>query len=102
MRCPLRTAPTLPDTTRTRLPSATPTCCDRQAAVATHLRSNQVRSARGALPALPLVGFPEPPPEPGVHRKAHRALRKPRGVVGYLMWCSAMVLGCVFPGSSSA
>src|SRR5207247_7794434 len=28
----------------------------------------QVRSVRGALPALPPVGLPEPPPEPGVHR----------------------------------
>jgi len=27
-----------------------------------------VRSVRGALPVLPPVGLPEPPPEPGVHR----------------------------------
>jgi ABC-type Na+ transport system ATPase subunit NatA len=35
-----------------------------------------------ALPVLPPVGFPGPPPEPGVRRKAHRALRalhRPRG-----------------------
>ena len=37
-----------------------------------------VRSTRGALPALPLVGFPGSPPEPGVHLSAHRALHKSR------------------------
>ena len=61
-----------------------------------------VRSTRGALSVLPPVGFPGPPPEPGVRRKAHRALRTPGGLVVGLMLCSATVLGCVFPGSSSA
>jgi hypothetical protein len=28
--------------------------------------TRSVRSTRGALPALPLVGFPESPPEPAV------------------------------------
>ena len=41
-----------------------------------------VRSTRGALPALPLVGFPESPPAPGVRLSAHRALHKSRRV-----WC---------------
>ncbi len=37
---------------------------------------NMVRSARSALPALPLVGFSEPPPEPAVPITGQRALRK--------------------------
>ena len=37
-----------------------------------------VRSARGALPVFPPVGFPEPPPAPGVPVSEHRALHKPR------------------------
>lgn len=43
---------------------------------------DSVRSTRGALPVLPPVGFPGPPPAPGVHLSAHRALHKPRGVCG--------------------
>lgn len=38
-----------------------------------------VRSARGALPVLSPVGFPEPPPEPGVPVSGHRVL----GVLGF-------------------
>ena len=37
-----------------------------------------VRSTRGALPVLPLVGFPEPPPAPAVPVSGQRALHKPR------------------------
>jgi hypothetical protein len=37
-----------------------------------------VRSTRGALPVFPPVGFPEPPPAPGVPVSEHRALHKPR------------------------
>ena len=37
-----------------------------------------VRSTRGALPVFPPVGFPEPPPAPGVPVSGHRALHKPR------------------------
>jgi hypothetical protein len=37
-----------------------------------------VRSDRGALLVLPPVGFPGPPPEPGVPITEHRALHKPR------------------------
>jgi hypothetical protein len=37
---------------------------------------SDVRSTQGALPALPLVGFPGSPPEPGVRLTAHRALHK--------------------------
>src|SRR5205823_8533402 len=37
-----------------------------------------VGSARGALPAFPLVGFPGPPAEPGVPIAEHRALRRSR------------------------
>jgi hypothetical protein len=62
-----------------------------------------VRSARGALPVLPPVGFPESPPAPGVRLSAHRALRKPRRVLALtLMLCSATVPRSLFPGSSSA
>lgn len=39
----VRAAPTLPGTTRIRLPSASPPCCDRTAAQVFHLRSNQQR-----------------------------------------------------------
>src|SRR6266540_5421887 len=52
-----------------------------------------VRSTRGALPVLPPVGFPGPPPEPGVRRKAHRALHtsrrargRPHTVLGHGAW----------------
>jgi hypothetical protein len=37
----VRAAPTLPGTTRIRLPSTPSTCCDRQTAKVSHLRSNQ-------------------------------------------------------------
>ncbi len=39
----VRAAPALPGTTRIRLPSAPPTCCDRPAAKVSHLHSNQQR-----------------------------------------------------------
>ena len=51
-----------------RLPPAPPDRYDDQAMKVSHLHPDKVRSTRGALPALPPVGFPEPPPEPGVHR----------------------------------
>jgi hypothetical protein len=47
-----------------------------------------VRSTRGALPVLLLVGFPVSPPEPGVHLTAHRALHRPRWVAWFIS-CSA-------------
>jgi hypothetical protein len=37
-----------------------------------------VRSARGALPVFPPVGFPEPPPAPAVPVSGQRALHKSR------------------------
>jgi hypothetical protein len=37
----VRAAPTLPGTTRIRLPSASPACCDRPEAKVSHLHSNQ-------------------------------------------------------------
>jgi transposase len=40
-----------------------------------------VRSTRGALLVFPPVGFPEPPPEPGVPVSGHRALHKSRSGV---------------------
>jgi hypothetical protein len=64
----VRTAPALPGDSRIRLSSASPGCCDSPAARAFHPSSAHVRSVRGALPVLPPVGLPEPPPEPGVHR----------------------------------
>ena len=39
----VRAAPTLPGTSRIRLPSASPPCCDRTAAKVSHLHSNQQR-----------------------------------------------------------
>ena len=39
----VRAAPTLPGTTRIRLPPASPPCCDRTAAKVSHLHSNQQR-----------------------------------------------------------
>src|SRR6266581_3422413 len=42
------------------------------------VHSHRVRSDRGALLVLPPVGFPGPPPEPGVPITEHRALHKPR------------------------
>jgi hypothetical protein len=39
----VRAAPTLPATTRIRLPSATATCCDRPQAKVSHLHTNQQR-----------------------------------------------------------
>jgi hypothetical protein len=42
----VRAAPTLPGTTRIRLPSATPPCCDRTAAKVSHLHSNNSASRR--------------------------------------------------------
>jgi hypothetical protein len=39
----VRAAPTLPGTTRIKLPSTPSTCCDRQKAKVSHLRSNQQR-----------------------------------------------------------
>jgi len=42
----VRAAPTLPSTTRIRLPSATPTCCDRPAAADFHLHSKHDASRR--------------------------------------------------------
>jgi hypothetical protein len=59
---------TLPGVSQVRLPPASPGCHDSRAVQVFHLHSVMVRSTRGALPALPPVGFPEPPPEPGVHR----------------------------------
>src|SRR6266511_4280748 len=62
-----------------------------------------VRSDRGALLVLPPVGFPGPPPEPGVPITEHRALHKSRqGLVVSYTPQPATVLGCMFPGSSSA
>ena len=62
-----------------------------------------VRSARGALPVFPPVGFPEPPPEPGVPVTRHRALHKPPS---WLVWSlipwPATDLGLLFPGIGSA
>ena len=69
---------TLTGTSRIGLPPASPACCDRPAVVVSHPHSNNVRSTRSALPALPLVGFSGSPPEPGVHLSAHRALHKSR------------------------
>ena len=60
--------PTFPAFPRAGLPSASPDSCDCPAAGSFHPCSISVRSVRGALPVLPPVGFPEPPPEPGVHR----------------------------------
>jgi len=60
--------PALPSTSRVRLPPASTGRCDDRQAKVSHLHSIQVRSVRGALPVLPPVGLPEPPPEPGVHR----------------------------------
>jgi hypothetical protein len=40
------------------------------------LLAGQVRSDRGAVPTLLSVRFPGPPPEPGVHVAAHRALHR--------------------------
>ncbi len=42
----VRAAPTLPGTTRIRLPSATPTCCDRPKAKVFHLHSKHSASRR--------------------------------------------------------
>ena len=42
----VRAAPALPGTTRVRLPSATPTCCDRPEAKVSHLHSNNSASRR--------------------------------------------------------
>ena len=42
------------------------------------LQQVEVRSARGALPVFPPVGFPGPPPAPAVPVSEHRALHKPR------------------------
>src|SRR4051812_6455007 len=56
------------------------------------LALGDVRSVRGALPALLLVGFPEPPPEPGVPVSEHRALHKsPSDRLGVLIpwWARA-------------
>jgi hypothetical protein len=85
-----------------RLPPASPDRYDGKATKVSHPHPNQVRSTRGALPVLLLVGFPVSPPEPGVHLTAHRALHRPRWVAVHLMWCSAIVSGSVLLGSSSA
>jgi NAD(P)-dependent dehydrogenase (short-subunit alcohol dehydrogenase family) len=45
----VRAAPALPGTTRIRLPSATPPCCDRTAAKVFHLHSNDSASRRRLL-----------------------------------------------------
>ena len=45
----VRAAPTLPGTTRIRLPSTPSTCCDRQKAKVSHLRSNQQRLTAQAV-----------------------------------------------------
>ena len=42
----VRAAPALPGTTRVRLPSATPPCCDRTEAKVSHLDSNNRASRR--------------------------------------------------------
>src|SRR5436190_5713794 len=42
----VRAAPTLPGTTRIRLPSASPPCCDKTAAKVSHLHSNNSASLR--------------------------------------------------------
>lgn len=47
-------------------------------------QSTGVRSVRGALPTLPLVGFPEPPPEPAVRLSTQRALHKSQERLGFL------------------
>ena len=56
----VRAAPTLPGTSRIRLPSASPPCCDRTAAKVSHLHSNHSASRRTQRPAthggLPLAG----------------------------------------------
>src|SRR5262249_23530391 len=44
-------APALPGTTRTRLPPASPPCCDKTAAKVSHLHSNRQRlTAQGDIP----------------------------------------------------
>jgi hypothetical protein len=45
----VRAAPTLPGVTRTRLPPASPPCCDKAAAKVSHLRSNHSASRRKPL-----------------------------------------------------
>jgi hypothetical protein len=42
----VRAAPTLPGTTRIRLPPASPPCCDKTAAKVSHLHSNNSASLR--------------------------------------------------------
>ena len=42
----VRAAPALPGTTRIRLPSASPPCCDKTAAKVSHLHSNNSASLR--------------------------------------------------------
>jgi hypothetical protein len=72
-----RTPPSIPhplrsltsrDLTSHGCPQLQPDRCDGPATESFHLRTVMVRSARSALPVLPLVGFSGPPPEPGVHR----------------------------------
>jgi hypothetical protein len=47
----VRAAPALPGTTRIRLPSASPSCCDRTEAKVSHLHSNRQRlTAQGHVP----------------------------------------------------
>jgi hypothetical protein len=59
------------------------------------------RSARGALSAFLLVGFPEPPPEPGVPVSGHRALRKSLWVRVLIVW-PAMGREWLFPGTGTS
>jgi hypothetical protein len=65
-------------------------CRHHQTALLPDNPLHAVRSARSALPALPLVGFSEPPPEPAVPITRQRALRKssqvlngPHAVLGH-------------------
>ncbi|MEU1453442.1 hypothetical protein ABZ455_14570, partial [Streptomyces avermitilis] len=55
-------------------------CKERWSAesIASSATARSVRSTRGALLVFPPVGFPEPPPEPGVPVSGHRALHKSR------------------------
>jgi len=76
----VRAAPALPGTTRIRLPSAPPSCCDRISDVGLSppfesLRfTAHVESVRGAVPVLPRARFPGPLAAPGVRVSTHRAL----------------------------
>jgi hypothetical protein len=76
----VRAAPTLPGTTRLRLPPAPPSCCDRNSGeglsppLEPQRLTAHVESARGAVPVLPPVRFPGPLAEPAVPISRQRAL----------------------------